>query len=370
MFDYDAVVVGGGQAGLSIGYYLQKQGLRFIILEKKDRVGTSWRERYDSLVLFTPRAFNDLPGLPFPGERSGLPDKNEAAHYLEEYASHFQLPVQLGVQVVRVEKPSSDADGFLVHTQERVLTARAVIVATGPFQEPLWPALHKNADKEVVQQHTATYRNEEALAPGTVLVVGGGNSGVQIAVELAEKHPVLLSMGQARSFLPLTLLGKTIFTYMRALGILTAPASSWFGKLYRSLPDPIFGYRKEMRALQRSGKLKLAPRTVSIAGRVVTFADETTAEVSTVIWATGYRTHYQWLEIPGALDDQGRPIHTRGVSPAPGLFYLGLPWQSSRQSALMGGVGQDAQMLSTHIAAYLRAQLSFGRNRYGSPSPS
>ncbi|QRG69622.1 flavin-containing monooxygenase [Brevibacillus choshinensis] len=352
MFDYDVVVVGGGQAGLSIGYYLQQQGLRFIILEKQKRVGTSWRERYDSLVLFTPRAFNDLPGFPFPGDRNGLPYKDEVAHYLEEYARNFRLPILLDVQVLRVERASSE--GFRVHTEHQVINARAVVVATGPFQEPFWPEIHKNAGKEVIQQHTATYRNAESLDSGTVLVVGGGNSGVQIAVELAEKHPVLLSMGESRTFLPLTILGKTIFTYMRTLGILSAPSSSWFGKLYRSMPDPIFGFRKEMRALQRSGKLRLAPRTVSISGRIVTFADRTTAEVSNIIWATGYRPHYEWLQIPGALDDHGRPVHNRGISPAHGLFFLGLPWQSSRQSALMGGVGQDARHLATHLSSFLR----------------
>ncbi|MDF2679273.1 MAG: oxidoreductase [Brevibacillus sp.] len=353
MLDYDVIVIGGGQAGLSIGYYLQQQGHRFIILEKNKRAGTSWRERYDSLVLFTPRSFNDMPGLPFPGERHGLPDKNEVAHYLEQYAHYFQLPIELGVEVIRLEKTGSR--GFQVHTTERILYARSVVIATGPFHEPYWPDLHMNADNDVVQWHTATYRNEQQLSDGPVLVVGGGNSGVQIAIELTKKHPVILSMGQSRTFLPLAILGKTIFTYMRKLGILTAPVTSWLGKLYHTLPDPIFGYQKELRQLLRSGKLKLSSRTVSLSGRVATFADGRTAHVSNIIWATGYRPRYKWLEVPGVLDDQGRPVHNRGVSPTPGLFFLGLPWQYNRQSALLGGVGHDAHYLANEITDYLRS---------------
>lgn len=356
MHDYDVIVIGGGQAGLSIGYYLQQRGHRFVILEKSERVGTSWRERYDSLVLFTPRSFNDLPGLPFPGQRSGLPDKNEVAHYLELYAHHFQLPIELGVEVIRLEETDSPGSpGFRVHTQERILLARSVVIATGPFHEPYWPDLHKNADKDVVQWHTATYRNEQQLSDGPVLVVGGGNSGVQIAIELTGKHPVFLSMGQSRTFLPLTILGKTIFTYMRKLGILTAPVSSWLGKLYHSLPDPIFGYRKELQKLLRTGKLTLSSRTVSLSGHVATFADGRTATVSNIIWATGYRLRYKWVEVPGILDDQGRPVHNRGISPTPGIFFLGLPWQYNRQSALLGGAGHDAHFLVNEITDLLRS---------------
>ncbi|MFJ9497178.1 flavin-containing monooxygenase [Brevibacillus centrosporus] len=365
MTDYDVIVIGAGQAGLSIGYYLQRHKLSFVILEKNDRVGTSWRERYDSLVLFTPRAFNDLPGLPFPGDRHGFPDKNEAAHYLEMYAHYHSFPIRLGVEVLRVE---NQGGSYQVHTQEQVFRARSVVVATGPFQEPYWPSLHAHAGKEIAQWHTATFRNGRQVDPGTVLVVGGGNSGIQIANELAQEHSVFLSIGQSRTHLPLSILGKTIFYYLRSLGVLTAPSSSWLGRLYRSLPDPIFGYKKELRQLQRAGKLKIAPRTVSLSGCTAAFEDGSTADFSTIIWATGYRPNYAWLDVPGACNELGRPFHQKGVSPVPGLFFLGLPWQRNRLSALMGGVGHDAAILTNEIVDFLRTEtVSIGGTMYGTP---
>lgn len=351
MPDYDAIVIGGGQAGLAMGYYLQQQGLRFTILDKRGRVGESWRERYDSLVLFTPRRFNDLPGLPFPGQRDGLPDKNEAADYLENYAHHFGLPIQPGAEVSSLEQTE---EGFRIYTQARTYQARTVVVATGPFHTPYVPTDHMNVDYDVTQWHTATYRNEQQLSNEPVLVVGGGNSGVQIAVELARDRPVMLSMGRTGPFLPRSILGKTIFAYMRALGILTVPASSWLGRLYRSLPDPIFGYGNELRQMQKAGKLRIVPRLTSFSGRVATFADGSTETFSQIVWATGYRPDYHWLDIPDVLDELGRPHHRRGVSPIPGLFFLGLPWQRNRQSALIGGVGHDARLLADEIAAFLR----------------
>lgn len=346
MFDYEAIVIGGGQAGLAMGYYLQRMNKRFVIIDQQARVGDSWRKRYDTLVLFTPRRFNDLPGFPFPGDRKQLPTKDETADYLETYANHFQLPIMTEKAVVRVEKVES---GFQVFTTDEVLCAPSVVIATGPFHTPYIPDKNIELAQDSVSLHTADYRNELQLQPGPVLVVGGGNSGAQIAVELAASRPVVLSMGQSRSFLPITIMGVSIFSLLKAVGLLTLSGTSWIGKRWKQRPDPIFGYEKQMRELERSGKLRIAERTLSIHGNIAMFSDGEQASFSNVIWATGFRPSYKWLHVPGALNDAGRPLHERGVSPIKGLFYIGQPWQHSRSSALLGGVGADAGYLIQHM---------------------
>ena len=346
MYNYDVIVIGAGQAGLSIGYYLQKQQRRFLLLDKNERIGESWRERYDSLVLFTPRRYCDLPGLPFPGERDGLPTKEDAANYLEEYARHFQLPIQLGTDVIQVTKTNI---GFAVRTNKELYHTEKLVVATGPFHTPYLPPIVADLSDEVLQVHTSSYKNERQLKDGPVLIVGAGNSGAQLAVELAASRAVTFSMGQSRSFLPLSFLGKTIFDYMRATGILTAPITSWLGKRLSKKPDPIFGYRAELRQLEQTGQIQMVRKTVSIKGATATFAGGHQERITNIIWATGFRPEYEWLDIPEAISEKGAPLHQRGVSVVPGLFFLGLPWQHNRQSALMGGVGYDAAYLAAHL---------------------
>ncbi|MGG1660364.1 flavin-containing monooxygenase [Brevibacillus sp. NRS-1366] len=346
MNDYDVIVIGAGQAGLAIGYFLKKDQRRFLLLEQNRQIGDSWRERYDSLVLFTPRRYCDLPGLPFPGDRDGLPTKDEAANYLEMYAQHYQLPVQLETVVVRVKKTDT---GFAVTTKDEVFHTRNIVVATGPFHTPYLPPIASNLAEGILQVHTAHYKNEQQLKEGPVLVIGSGNSGAQIAVELASNRPVVFSMGQTRSFLPISIFGKTIFDYLRAFGVLTAPVTSWLGARLSKMPDPIFGYQAELRHLEKAGQIRMVPKTLQISGNKATFENGSEAEIANIIWATGFRARYEWLNIPQALNEEGLPVHQRGVSPVPGLFFLGLPWQHSRRSALMAGVGYDAAYLATKL---------------------
>jgi putative flavoprotein involved in K+ transport len=346
MFDTDVIVIGGGQAGLAMGYYLQQQNKRFVILDQQAHVGDSWRKRYDTLVLFTPRRYSDLPGFAFPGERDQLPTKDETADYLAAYAEHFRLPIKLSTPVVRVEKQEA---GFHVFTTEQVWRARSVVIATGPFHTPFIPTKDMKIAEDVISLHTAAYQNEQQLQPGPVLVVGGGNSGAQIAVELAASRPVVLSMSQSRSFLPLTILGKSIFWYLKVTGLLTRSGSSWIGKRWKEQPDPIFGYQEQMHALEQTGQLRVVERTLSIRDQTAYFADGDQATFSNLIWATGFRPSYDWLQVPGAISEEGRPVHNRGISPIKGLYYIGLPWQHSRSSALLGGVGADARYLIEHM---------------------
>lgn len=342
MNEYDVIVVGGGQAGLAMGYYLRQTNRRFLILDSQKRTGDSWRQRYDTLVLFTPRRYSALPGLEFPGEQMQLPTKEETADYLEMYARHFDLPIQHQTTVLRVEKT---AGGYTVETADEVLHTRSLVVATGPFQTPFIPVLGQQDSSDVFSLHTAFYRNETQLPPGPVLIVGGGNSGVQIAVELAASRPVYLSMGQDRTFLPAMIFGRSIFSYLYAFGLLESPGTSWLGKKWRAKPDPIFGYSKQVRELTKNGQLHVTQRTRSIQNRTATFDDGAKAEISAIIWATGFRSNYEWLQIPGVLAADGQPIHERGISPVQDLYFIGLPWQYSRGSALLGGVGNDAKYI-------------------------
>jgi putative flavoprotein involved in K+ transport len=343
---YDVLVIGAGQAGLAMGYYLRQAGLRFLIVDQCERVGDSWRQRYDTLVLFTPRSCSDLPGLPFPGERDGLPAKDDVADYLEQYAAHFSLPVRTKSPVSSVER---HGDGFLVASGQEKWFARQVVIATGPFQTPWILAIHRDAAPDVVQLHTAAYKNERQLRPGPVLVAGSGNSGVQIAVELAASRPVVLSMGRPRPFLPLRLLGKPIFWYLKLSGFTSIPVTTLPGQWLSRRPDPIIGYKRQLHRLEQEGRLRVTGRTVRLSGRIATFSDGSQAEAANIIWATGFRCTYDWLHVPGVLDANGRPIHRRGVTPAAGLYFLGLPWQYRRTSALLGGVGEDARYLFSHI---------------------
>lgn len=346
MSDYDVIIIGGGQAGLALGYALQRKKRHFLILEQNKRIGDSWRQRYDSLVLFTPRKYNQLPGLAFPGEPHSLPTKDEAADYLESYAKHFSLPILLDTTVQEVRQ---EASRYLIQTQEGQFEAKQVVIATGPFHTPFIPALANGLDPETNQIHTSAYKNDSQLVNGSVLVVGGGNSGAQLAVELAEHRTVFFSQGEARSYLPAFIFGKTIFDYMKLVGILDAPHSSWVGKKLSKKPDPIIGYKKEIRELTRTGALRMVPRTVQLSGQTATFADGTTATVPNILWATGFRSNYEWLNIASVLDETGRPIHRRGVTKIPGLYFIGLPWQHTRASALMGGVGNDALYLANEF---------------------
>jgi putative flavoprotein involved in K+ transport len=343
---FDTVVVGGGQSGLAMGYYLKRQQRSFVILDQSERIGDSWRNRYDTLVLFTPRSFSDLPGLPFPGERDALPTKDDVADYLQTYAAHFQLPVELKTVVNRLESVSQ---GFLLDTNRGPILARRVVVATGPFHTPVIPAFQAQLAEDVVQLHTSRYRNERQLQDGPVLVVGSGNSGVQLAVELAVNRQVILSLGQARPFLPLTIMGKNIFWYLKKLGFLSVSISTPLGRWLSRRPDPIFGYKREWKQLQKEGRLRLEGRTVSVKGHTVTFASGQSADVRNVIWATGFALDYRWIQVPDAVNEAGKPIHRRGVSPVKGLYFLGLPWQYRRSSALLGGVGEDAGYLAEQI---------------------
>jgi len=346
----EVLIIGGGQAGLAASYYLQQSRISSIILDRNDAIGDEWRNRYDSLTLFTPRAYSQLPGMKLPGDPDQFAGKNEIADALQQYASHNDLSIRSGTEVVYL---SQERGGFTAHTNRGDFSARQVIIATGPFQKPNIPVFSRQLDPNVTQLHSAAYRNPSDLGSGTVLVVGSGNSGAQIAVELARSHRVFVATGHRLTHLPLEVAGKSIFWWFDKLGILNAPSESWLSRRIRRRPDPIFGL--DFKRLVKSGHIMLTNKANHAAGRNVFFADGTSLAVDHVVWATGFRSDYGWLNVPEALDGDGKPIHRRGVSPVEGLYYVGLPWQSSRNSALLGGVGRDAEIIVKHITNKIRS---------------
>jgi putative flavoprotein involved in K+ transport len=340
----DVLVIGAGQAALSIGYYLSQSSLRYLIVGAEQRIGDPWRQRYDSLVLFTPRSYSALPGMPFPGPANEFPNKDETADYLESYARAFQLPIQLNTKLTKLVRRDSL---FFAETTQGPISAKQVVIATGPFQKPYIPDYSTLLHPDIRQLHSSSYRNPGDLPQGTVLIVGAGNSGAQIAVELSESRQVMIASGHRLLYLPMKAAGRSIFHWFDRLGILGAGRDSWIGTKLRQRPDPIFG--KELKRAIASGRIQLMPRVTAASGNQVIFADGRTSEPAAVLWSTGFTPDYSWVSIPGVLDSSGRPIHEKGISSVEGLYYLGLPWQQRRSSALLGGVGHDAELIYEFI---------------------
>ncbi len=307
------VVVGGGQAGLAVGYQLARRGLPFVILDAHDRIGDAWRQRWDSLRLFTPAGYNGLPGVPFPGEAHSFPTKDEVADYLEAYATRFDLPVRTGVRVNRLTK---EGDRFVVAAGDHRFEAEQVVVATGAYQTPRVPDFASDLDPTIVQIHSTEYQDPCQLREGGVLVVGAGNSGAEIALEVSRSHPTWLS-GRDTGHEP------------------TRP-----GTVPDRLLMPVLWF------------------IVSHGNGLPELEDGRVLDVANVIWCTGFVPDFRWIELP-ILDEDGHPVHDRGVvGSEPGLYFVGLVFLYSLSSVLIGGVGRDAEHIATYIASRVRGDRS------------
>jgi len=341
---FDVVVVGGGQAGLAIGYHLAQQQRRFTILEAADTPAAAWRERWDSLKLFTPVRHDSLPGLPFPGEPDSYPGRDDVVAYLSDYARRFELPVELNSRVRAVQP--NERGGYRVELDDRTYETDQVVVATGPFQLPRVPPVAAGLDPDVVQLHSTAYRSPRQIPAGPVLVVGGGNTGYQIAEELSREHDVHLSIGSRQTPLPQRILGRDLFTYLEAARLMRVTVTSRPGRRLQHR-ETLIG--SSPRAARRRHGIHLHGRAEHAHGRQVTFADGAPMEPAAVIWATGFALDHTLVKAP-VFDDTGRVVHRRGVTAAPGLYFLGLPWQHTRGSALLGWVKDDAAFIAQRIA--------------------
>lgn len=346
---FDTVVIGAGQAGLAAGYHLQKQGVPFVILDMSERVGDSWRKRWDSLRLFTPAKYNGLPGLRVPGPRSANSTKDEVADYLESYARHFHLPVRTGLRVGRLSKVGERFE--VVHEQGRIW-ADNVIIAAGGYQLPRIPAFADELDPTIVQLHSSEYRNPSQLRDGGVLVVGAGNSGAEIAIDLARPHQTWLSgpdTGQepTRAGSRPDRLFTPIFWFLisRVLTVNT--------RMGRKLRDRVLDRGTPLGRIRRkeipAAGIEPVPRTVGVNNGLPVLEDGRVMDVSNVIWCTGFVTDFGWIDLPLPTKD-GYPIQDRGVVESqPGLYFVGLRFLYTLSSALVGGVGRDAEHVVAHL---------------------
>lgn len=343
----DIAIVGGGQAGLAMGHALTRHGRRggkdIVVFDAADRIGDSWDSRWDSLRLFTPAGHTALPGLPFPGPPDTYPGKGDVAAYLRRYADHFDLPVRSGTRVQRMVRDPAGS-GFVLTTNRGTVRAGRVVAATGPFQVPAVPRIGADLASRVVQLHSSGYRNATQLPAGRVIVVGAGNSGAQIATELAETHDVTLAVGTRQPSLPQRVAGRDLFFWLTRTHVMDITVQSRLGRRLAT-KEALIGTR--LADIARLG-VRLTGRLVAVDGDTVSVTGGNPEKVDAVVWATGFRPDYSWMPSE-AVGADGWPLHRRGVSPMPGLGVLGLPWLHTRGSALVGWVGRDANWLAEQL---------------------
>jgi putative flavoprotein involved in K+ transport len=347
---FDTVVIGAGQAGLSAGYFLKKAGRPFVILDANARVGDNWRQRYDSLRLFTPAYAIGFPGWKFPAKGFTTPRKDDLADYLEAYAKRFELPVRTGVRVDGVRRDGGD---LVVTAGDETFRTRNVIVASGAHREARVPAIAARLDPRILQLDATTYRNPSQLLEGGVLVVGVGNSGADIALEAAATHPTWLS-GPIRGHIPFNI--DTGFARHVGFRIVR-----FFGKHVLTIRTPMGRRARAKAATQGDPLVRVKPawferagvrrvgKTVTVRdGRPVT-EEGTVLDVANVIWCTGYRHDLSWIDLP-IFGEDGTPVHERGVATGePGVYFVGLPFQYSAASDVLPGVGRDAEYVVRHL---------------------
>jgi putative flavoprotein involved in K+ transport len=348
-------VLGGGQAGLSVGYHLAQRGLPFVILDANERIGDSWRKRWDSLRLFTPARYNALPGMRFPGPTHSFSSKDEVADYLESYAARFELQVRTGI---RVDRLSRNGRHFVVEAGNRRLEAENVVVAMASHQVPRVPPFAHELDPDIHQLHAGEYRNPAQLKEGTVLIVGAGNSGAEIAIEVAEKHPTWLAGKESGHvpfrieraparylFLPLMfrVVGHRVLTVRTPIGRKMRPKLLSHGApLVRVKPKDI-----------AAAGVERVPRVVGVRDGLPLLEDGRVLEAANVIWCTGFRPEFSWIDLPVFGNEEApiEPIHHRGiVASEPGLYFVGLFFLYAMSSGFLPGVGRDAEHIAKNIA--------------------
>ena len=363
---HETVIIGGGQSGLAAAHHLARRGVDTVLLEASDRIGELWRSRWDSLRLYSPAKYDTLPGMRMnmPGYR--FPSGREMGDYLETYAGVLEVPIRTGVTVTRVR---ADGDGYAVETSDGTIAARQVIVATGGFQHPYVPDAAKELDPAIRQIHSVDYRRPDQLADGPVLVVGLSHSGADIAHEAAlaghrtivagtahGQIPFPINSRRARVALPiLRFLAFNVLTLRTPIGRKIAPQVRLGG-------GPLLRYRRQ--ELEAAGVELRPARFVGARDGRPLLADDSVHDVATVVWCTGFRPDFSWVE-PASVDDLGWPLQERGVAAgAPGLYFLGIPFLFSFTSMLVLGADRDAAFVADAVARHATAR---GRSLAGAP---
>jgi len=342
------VIIGGGQAGLATGYFLKKADKNFIILDENKNIGDSWRNRWDSLLLFTPAQHDSLPGMPFPASRGSFPGKDQMADYLEIYATRFSLPVHSGVKVNHIY---SRGDHYEIEISDEKLIADKVVIATGTNPHPYIPSISEQISPDIFQIHSSSYHNPESLPAGDVLVVGAATSGIEIALEISKTHKTVIS-GRPTFHIP-----DKVFKYAGEL-------YWWFASNILTVNTPIGKKAKEKIIHGGSPLIRVSyddldaagvdtlPRLKKLYKGRPQFENGNVLNVSSIIWATGYRPDFSWIEM-NITDEAGWPMTKRGISSTNnGLYFIGMPFQFGLTSGLVGGVGRDAEYISRHILSH------------------
>jgi putative flavoprotein involved in K+ transport len=356
---HETVIVGGGQAGLSVGYHLKQQGRSFVILDANERIGDSWRSRWDSLRLYSPAFRDGLPGMPFPAPRNAYPTKDEMGDYLEAYATRFELPVRSGAPVVTLARENGH---YVVNTPRERLEADNVVAAAGVFNRPHTPEFAGELDSRIVQLHSKDYRNPAQLQDGPVLVVGASHSGSDIAYEAAATHDVILS-GKDTGQFPAPIesrRGRIGFRVLYRVGTHVLNVDTPLGRKMRPHVrhggGPLLRYRKK--DLEAAGVERVFERTVGVERGMPVLEDGRVVDVSNVVWCTGFRPDFSWIRFPFELGDDGYPVQYRGAAASlPGLYFAGLPFLHSFASMLIAGSVRDAERIARHIAKKRAAEL-------------
>lgn len=347
----DAIIIGGGQAGLAMGYFMKGQKRKFLILDACQRTGDSWRQRWDSLRVFTPAKYDGLPGALFPADRLSFPTKDQVADYLEWYAAEFELPVSHGI---RVEHLWREGDHYVAAANGRRWEARNVVVATGSTQTPEVPGFAAELSPSIRQVHSSQYRNPQQLQEGPVLVVGLGNSGAEIGLEVSGTRPALVA-GKPTGEIPVKhgkAAARYAFPVVRFLGLYVLTLGSPIGRkmapAMKAHAEPLI--RTKTRDLEAAG-VHVVPRVTGVADGMPVLADGTRLEVANVVWCTGFREDFSWID-PALLDGGAMPRQWRGVAlDSPGLFFLGQRFLYAEVSDTLPGLGRDARYLAARIPA-------------------
>jgi len=347
---HETVIVGGGQAGLSVAYHLTRQGRSCVVLDASERIGDSWRTRWDSLRLYSPAFRDGLPGMPFPAPAGTYPTKDEMGDYLEAYAAHFELPVRSGAAATLTKE-----DGrYVASTANEVVEADNVVVATGVFRKPYTPEFAGELDPRITQLHSNGYRNLSQLQDGPVLVVGASHSGADIAYEASASHRVILS-GTDTGQIPVPIESRRgrlgfrllVFAGTHVLNVDT-PMGRRMRPHVRHGGGPLLRYRRQ--DLLGAGVERVLARTAGVQGGRPVLEDGRVLDVANVIWCTGFRPDFSWMHFPFELGDDGYPVQYRGVAAsAHGLYFVGLPFLHSFASMLVAGAGRDAERVARHI---------------------
>jgi len=352
---FDTIIVGGGQAGLVTGHLLAAQRRSLVILDAHERVGDAWRTRWDSLRVFTPAKYDGLPGMRFPAPRLSFPTKDEVADYMEAYARRFDLPIRNCVRVERIER---NTDCFVLTTTSGELQATNVVIATGAHHTARVPVFAPRLDPRIEQVHSSVYRNPGQLRDGAVLVVGLGNSGAEIAMDVRQGRHVFVSGSP---------FGQIPVKHGAAAALFVIPLIKFMGTYVLNMDTPMGRkvlpkmktaplIRTKVEDLVAAG-IERVPRVTGVRDGMPVLEDGRTLDVANVIWCTGYTNDLSWIKVPEAFDADGKLAQYRGVANAvPGLYFVGMQFQYAATSDVLPGVSRDAAYVARRLAGRVDAK--------------